>query len=141
MQNEVDNSCSCHLMSQLLSEKERDQPNFLQQILLLAAIIISPHYLCSSFPVSFNLLRMHSFTMRKAVTWAGKCFGTVWTLVWSCPCMLIDVKLYKRKSPQSFNALEKHNIILLISSTIAKYSIYCFVDDPKCSRRVIKKKY
>lgn len=38
-------------------------PYILQQKLLLAAIIISPHYLCSTFPVTFNLLGMHSFTM------------------------------------------------------------------------------
>ena len=38
-------------------------PYTLQQKLLLAAIIISPHYLCCTFPVTFNLLGMHSFTM------------------------------------------------------------------------------
>jgi hypothetical protein len=39
------------------------RPYFSQQKLLLAAIIISPHYLSGSFSVTFNLLRMHSFPM------------------------------------------------------------------------------
>jgi hypothetical protein len=39
------------------------RPYFSQQKLLLAAIIISPHYLRGSFSVTLNLLRMHSFPM------------------------------------------------------------------------------
>ena len=42
-------------------------PYILQQNLPLAAVIISPHYLCSTFPVTFNLLGMHSFTMRETI--------------------------------------------------------------------------
>jgi hypothetical protein len=68
-------------------------PYILQQKLLLAAIIISPHYLRSTFPVTFNLLGMHSFTMWETIAWAGKCFRAIWTLIRSCTSVLINVEL------------------------------------------------
>lgn len=78
------------------------RPYFLQQKFLLAAIIISPHYLCGSFSVTFNLLGMHSFPMWETIAWASKSFRTIWTLIRSCTSVLIDVKLQQKQKLMSW---------------------------------------
>lgn len=80
---------------------KREETLLSQQKLQLAAIIISPHYLRSSFSVALNLLRMHSFTMWETISRAGECFRTIWTLIRSCTSVLINVKLQKKNKKLS----------------------------------------
>jgi hypothetical protein len=114
---------------------KREETLLSEQKLLLAAIIISPHYLRSPFSVTLNLLRMHSFTMWETISRAGECFRTIWTLIRSCPSMLINVKLQNKNKSVISSLLHKTKLVLRTHVIIL--SIYTLFNNSVSSAEVM----